>query len=147
MRIAGTHSLPMSPDRAWQLLNDPEVLARVTPGVKELEPDGPDRFKAELELAVGPVRGSFEGHVEVRDKQEPSELTLYVEGQGRAGGIVAKGRIKLAEGEGDGETLVNYEGDAQIAGRLAAVGSRLFSGVARRLATLFFQKLEEEESS
>ena len=145
MRIAGTHSLPMSPDRAWQLLNDPEVLARVTPGVKALEPDGPDRFKAELELAVGPVRGSFEGHVEVRDKQEPSELTLYLEGQGRSGGIMAKGRIKLVED--NGETLVNYEGDAQITGTLAAVGSRLFSGVARRLATLFFQKLEEEGSS
>ena len=145
MQIAGTHSLHMSPNRAWQLLNDPEVLARITPGVKKLEPDGPDRFKAELELAVGPVRGSFEGHVEVRDKQEPSQLTLHVEGQGRAGGIVANGRIKLAEDNGD--TLVNYEGDAHIAGRLAAVGSRLFSGVARRLATLFFQKLEEEGSS
>ncbi len=145
MQIAGTHTLPMSRDRAWQLLNDPEVLARVTPGVKKLEPEGPDRFKAKLELAVGPVRGSFEGHVEVQDKQAPSELTLYVEGQGRAGDIVAKGRIKLAED--NGKTLVNYEGDAQITGTLAAVGSRLFSGVARRLATLFFKKLEEEGSS
>ncbi len=145
MQISGTHKLPMSRDQVWQLLNDPEVLARVTPGVKELEPDGPDRFKAKLELAVGPVRGSFEGHVEVRDKQASSELTLYVEGQGRAGDIVAKGRIKLTED--DGETLVNYEGDAQITGTLAAVGSRLFSGIAKRLATLFFQKLEEEGSS
>ena len=145
MRIEGTHTLPMSRDRAWQLLNDPEVLARVTPGVKELEPDGPDRFKAKLELAVGPVRGSFEGRVEVRDKQAPSDLTLYVEGQGRAGNIVAKGRIKLAED--DGKTLVDYEGDAQITGTLAAVGSRLFSGVARRLANTFFQKLGEEGSS
>jgi len=145
MQIAGTYTLQISRDRAWQLLNDPEVLARVTPGVKELEPDGPDRFKAKLELAVGPVRGSFEGHVEMRDKQEPSELTLHVEGQGKAGGMVATGRIKLAEG--DGETPVDYTGDVQISGRLAAVGSRLFSGVARRLATLFFQKLEEEGSS
>ena len=145
MRIAGTHTLPMSRERAWRLLNDPEVLARITPGVKKLEPEGPDRFKAEFELAVGPVRGSFEGHVEVRDKQVPSELTLYVEGQGRTGDIVAKGRIKLAEDHG--KTLVDYEGDAQIAGILAAVGSRLFSVVARRLATLFFQKLEEEGSS
>ena len=145
MRIEGTHTLPMSRDRAWQSLNDPEVLARVTPGVKELEPEGPDRFKAKLELAVGPVRGSFEGRVEVRDKQAPSDLTLYVEGQGRVGNIVAKGRIKLAED--DGETLVDYEGDAQITGTLAAVGSRLFSGVARRLANTFFQKLGEEGSS
>ena len=145
MQISGTYTLQMTRDRAWQLLNDPEVLACVTPGVKELQPDGPDRFKAKLELAVGPVRGSFEGHVEVRDKQEPSELTLQVEGQGKVGGMVAKGRIKLAED--NGETLVDYTGDVQISGRLAAVGSRLFPGVARNLATLFFQKLEEEGSS
>ena len=132
----------MSRDRAWELLNDPQVLARVTPGVKKLEPDGPDQFKAKLELAVGPVRGSFEGRVEVRDKREPDELTLYVEGRGRAGEIRAEGRINLAQG--DGATTVHYEGDVQIAGTLAAVGSRLFSGVARKLATLFFENLEQE---
>jgi carbon monoxide dehydrogenase subunit G len=125
-------------------LNDPQVLARATPGVKTLVPDGEDRFKAELELGLGPVRGVFSGHVEVRDKQEPSDLTLRVDGSGGVGGVRAEGKLRLEEvGQ---ETLVHYQGSALVVGTLAAVGSRLFSGMARKLAAEFFENLRREGS-
>jgi carbon monoxide dehydrogenase subunit G len=119
-------------------------LARATPGVKTLVPDGEDRFKAELELGLGPVRGVFSGHVEVRDKQEPSDLTLRVDGGGGVGGVRAEGKLRLEEvGQ---ETLVHYQGSALVVGTLAAVGSRLFSGMARKLAAEFFENLRREGS-
>ena len=144
MQLSGTHRLALPRLRVWQLLNDPEVLARATPGVKTLVPDGEDRFKAELELGLGPIRGVFSGHVEVRDKQEPSDLTLRVDGGGGVGGVRAEGKLRLEEvGK---ETLVHYQGSALVVGTLAAVGSRLFSGMARKLAAEFFENLRREGS-
>ena len=142
MQLSGTYRLALSRLRVWQLLNDPQVLARATPGVKTLVPDGEDRFKAELELGLGPVRGVFAGQVEVRDKQEPSDLTLRVEGNGSVGGIRAEGKLRLEEA--GQETLVHYRGNALVAGTLASFGSRLFSGVARKLAAEFFENLQRE---
>ena len=144
MQLSGKHRLALSRLRVWQLLNDPQVLARATPGVKTLVPDGEDRFKAELELGLGPIRGVFGGHVEVCDKQEPSDLTLRVEGNGTVGGMRAEGKLRLEEA--GQETVVHYQGNALVAGTLAAVGSRLFSGMARKLAAEFFENLQREGS-
>ena len=44
MKVEGTYTLPAPRQRVWELLNDPAVLARATPGVKELQPQGNDVF-------------------------------------------------------------------------------------------------------
>jgi len=126
----------------WQLLNDPEVLARCTPGVTDMTAERQDLYRATLELGIGPVRGRFHGHLEVREKQEPSAMTLAVEGSGAPGGVKAVGRLELVE-EGD-RTVVHYQGEPQISGKLAAVGARLLTGVARKLAGQFFHNLDRE---
>ena len=37
----------------WDLLNDPEVLARITPGVDTLEQTGPGQYQAVLHIKMG----------------------------------------------------------------------------------------------
>ena len=144
MQLSGDYRLAMPRTRVWQLLNDAQVLARATPGVKSMVAEGENRFRAKLELSIGPVSGSFDGHVEVRDKREPSELTLYMEGDGGIGGIRAEGKLTLEDMEE--ETVIHYDGSVLVVGTLAAVGSRLFSGIARRLTAEFFQNLQREGS-
>ncbi len=142
MKVAGTHTIAASRARVWELLNDPEVLARATPGVTEMTAEGDGLYRATLELGIGPVQGRFEGHLEVTEKVEPEAMTLSVDGQGGLGGVRAVGRLELEE-EGD-TTIIHYEGEPQISGRLASVGARLLSGVAKKMAGQFFTRLEQE---
>lgn len=142
MKIAGTHTVSAPREVIWRLLNDPEVLARATPGVQGMEVEGEDRYRATMQLGVGPVKGSFAGHIAVTDKREPESLTLALDGSGGPGGVKAVGHLRLeAQGE---RTVIHYEGEPRISGRLAAVGSRLLSGVAKKLAGQFFSNLEKE---
>jgi len=129
----------------WALLNDPGVLARVTPGVKTLDPQGGDTYKATIELGVGPVKGAYDGKVSITDKTPPERMTLRVEGGGRPGTIRATGELRLEEQ--DGKTVVSYTGDAQITGLIASVGHRLIGGVARQMAGEFFKGVEKELQS
>ena len=145
MKVEGSHTIRAPREKVWRMLQDPDVLAKTTPGVKSMEREGEDRYRATLELGVGPVRGTFEGHVEITDKREPEAMTLAVEGQGGPGGVKAEGRLRLQE-EGD-STVVHYEGEPQISGRLAAVGGRLVGGVAKKLAGQFFERLDKEAQS
>ncbi len=142
MKVEGSYTLPAAREKVWALLNDPAVLARATPGVRALTPEGVDTYKATIEVGVGPVRGSYAGQVSIADKVPPERMTLKVEGGGRPGTIRATGELRLEEQ--DGRTIVHYTGDAQVTGLVASVGHRLMSGVARQMAAEFFKALERE---
>jgi carbon monoxide dehydrogenase subunit G len=142
MKVDGSHLIAAPRARVWQLLNDPEVLARCIPGADRLIPDGDDSYRATLKIGIGPVRGRFEGQLTISEKNEPEAMTLDVSGRGGPGGVRARGEIALEE-QGDG-TLIHYQGVPQLSGRLASVGARLLSGVAKRLAGEFFEHLERE---
>ncbi|HEU4798692.1 MAG TPA: carbon monoxide dehydrogenase subunit G, partial [bacterium] len=124
------------------LLNDPGVLARATPGIKKLDPEGVDVYKATIEVGIGPVKGAYDGKVSITDKVPPERMTLRVEGGGKPGTIRASGELRLEER--DGQTVVNYTGDAQITGLIASVGHRLIGGVAKQMAVEFFKAIERE---
>ncbi|MDQ7857638.1 MAG: carbon monoxide dehydrogenase subunit G [Armatimonadota bacterium] len=142
MKIEGEHLMPATREQVWRALNDPAVLTRATPGLKALVPTGPDAYDAEIELAVGPVRGAYAGKVRITDKRPPEAMTLIVEGGGRPGTIRATGALTL-EAQGD-QTLVRYVGDAQVTGVLLSVGHRLIPGVARQMAGEFFKAVARE---
>jgi carbon monoxide dehydrogenase subunit G len=59
VQIHGSSLVRAQRARVWTLLNDPDVLARCTPGLSRLVPDGEDRFAATFSIALGPVKGSF----------------------------------------------------------------------------------------
>jgi len=145
MRLEGTYTLDAPRDRVWELLNDPQVLARCTPGIKELEPTEGDTYKAAMEVGVGPVKGMFQGKVEVAERRAPEQITLRVQGGGSAGMVRAEGTITLRE-EG-GRTVLSYTGEAQVSGLIASVGQRMIGSVAKMLADQFFSNLIKEASA
>jgi carbon monoxide dehydrogenase subunit G len=144
MRIEGEYTIPAARDKVWIALNDPDVLTRATPGLKSLSPTGPNTYDAVIELAVGPVKGSYTGKARITDQTPPEKMTLIVEGGGRAGTIKATGALTLTAS--GGSTTVSYVGDAQVTGVLMSVGHRLFGGVAKQLAGEFFKAIEREVS-
>ena len=142
MKVEGEYTVAAPRERVWVLLNDPGVLQRATPGVKELQPIGEDTYRAVIELAVGPVRGTFEGKITITEKVPPERVTMIVEGSGRPGTLKARGDLQLVAQ--NGSTLVRYTGDAQVTGVLMSVGHRLFGGVAKEMAGKFFSALARE---
>lgn len=142
MKIEGHHVVPGSREQVWAALNDPAVLTRVIPGLKALTPKGEDAYDATIELAVGPVKGAYQGTAHITDKVVPEKMTLTVEGGGKPGTIKATSVLTL-ETQGDA-TLVRYASEAQVTGILLSVGHRLIPGVARQLAGQFFSGIERE---
>ena len=128
----------------WDLLNDPEVLARITPGVDTLEQTGPGQYQAVLHIKMGPINSTFNGALQVVDSKEPESYRLLIDVDGKIGQIAAEGHVRLAENHET--TTVEVEGGSQLTGRLASMGQRLLSGVARMFTNQFFKALEREVS-
>ena len=146
MKISGTYTLPLSQERAYAVMQDPEVLARAIPGCESLEKVGPDEYRMKMKMALASLSGAFEGKVRITEQTPPNSFRLVVEGTGRIGFVKGDGLLKLSAAEGGG-TEVAYEGDAQVGGTIAAVGQRLIDGTAKTMIKKFFDKLAAEAAS
>ena len=100
MHLEGSHQLAASPEAVWKLLNDPDVLAKLTPGLAELKPqEKEDSYEAVFQIKMGPINSGFKGTLEVRDKSEPLSYRLVIGVKGRIGTVDAEGTIALADAE------------------------------------------------
>ncbi|SFK81438.1 CoxG family protein [Shimia haliotis] len=126
----------------WAALTSAETLQACVPGAKEVTGSAEDGFEAVVTQKVGPVKATFKGNVVLSNMVEGTSLTLTGEGKGGAAGFAKGGAdVKLAATEGG--TLLSYEVDAKVGGKLAQLGSRLIDGFAKKMADQFFTNLQE----
>lgn len=140
MDIAGTYPFNAPPDRVWDLLMDPGVLASCIPGCERFEPTGEDRYAVTLTIGLAAITGTYSGTVVIVDKMPRTSYRLVVEGQGRPGFVKGSSGIVLrAEGT---TTMVDVTGTVQTGGPIARLGQRLIGGVAKMMMDRFFACLQ-----
>ena len=143
MKMNGEFRVPTDRETVWRALNDPEVLKECLPGCKEIEKTSDTEMTATLALKVGPVKATFAGGVTLSDLDPPNSYTLSGQGQGGAAGF-ASGEAKVRLEEDGGGTVLHYDVDAKVGGKLAQIGSRLIDSTAKKLAKQFFDSLAEK---
>ena len=137
MTMAGEASLPADRARVWTLLNDPDVLKASIPGCESLERTGENGFAAVAKVRIGPVAATFKGKVELSDVVPEVGYTIAGEGEGGMAGF-AKGAAKVSLADAPGGTLLRYDVEAHVGGKMAQLGARLIDGVAKSMADKFF---------
>lgn len=142
MEMSGEYTIPAPREKVWEALNDPEVLKQCIDGCQSLEQMSDTEFQAKVTAKVGPVKATFNGKVNLSDIDPPNGYTISGEGQGGVAGFAKGGAEVRLSGEGN-ETVLNYEANAEVGGKLASVGSRLVLGVAKKTADDFFSKFSD----
>jgi uncharacterized protein len=138
LKIGGSYTVPVERDRAYTLLQDPEILARCMPGCDHLTRIGEDEYEMKMKMVISSVQGLFGGKVRLSDQSPPDSFRLIVEGSGKVGFMKGEGLLTLAPVEAS--TEVKYEGDVQIGGMIAGVGQRLLDVTAKLIIKKFFEK-------
>lgn len=143
MQMTGEQRIAAPRQKVWEALNDPAVLAQCIPGCQSLEKDGDDRFVAVAEVRIGPIGARFRGNVQLSDLDPPSGYTITGSGNGGIAGNARGGaRVRLSDADG-GETLVSYDVEAEVGGRMAQLGGPIIDATAKNLAGKFFAKFGE----
>ena len=141
MKIQGEHRFTASREEVWKALLDPDVLSRTVPGSQGLERTGDNEFKGELTMKVGPVQGVFQGKVALENLDPPNGYTMKIDGRGAPGFVNGSGAIRLAD-DPSGGTVLHYDVDAQVGGRIAGVGQRLLDSSAKVITRQALEALD-----
>jgi carbon monoxide dehydrogenase subunit G len=101
-------------------------------------------MEAKVKLKVGPVKATFGGKVTLEDLNPPESYRIVGEGSGGVAGFAKGGATVRLEEDGPDATILHYDVDAQIGGKLAQLGARLIDSTAKRLAGEFFKTFGEQ---
>ncbi|NUQ37592.1 MAG: carbon monoxide dehydrogenase subunit G [Caldilineales bacterium] len=140
MELNGTYTFAAPPELVWDAIMDPEVLANILPGCESLEKVSDREYAGVLNVRVGPVQGKFSGAVLLSEMNHPESFHMDIDGKGAAGFVKGGGDAKLTFV--DGQTLLDYSGEAQVGGRIASVGQRLLDTSARSIVRQGLESLD-----
>jgi len=140
MKMSGSQIIQAPRGAVWKGLNDPKVLQQSIPGCESIESSSPTQMSAKVVLKIGPVKAAFRGAVTLSDIKAPVSYRISGKGEGGFAGFASGGAtVKLTENS-PSETLMEYDVDAQVGGKIAALGSRLIDSTASSLAEQFFTR-------
>ncbi|MGA7809559.1 xanthine dehydrogenase family protein molybdopterin-binding subunit [Bradyrhizobium sp.] len=138
----GNATVAASPEMVWKMLLDPATLQAVIPGCHGVDKVSDTQFRADVTIGIGPVKGRYKAEVILSNLDAPRAVTLGGSAEGTLGFGHGEGRITLTPD--NGRTLVRYEYDAAIGGKVASIGGRLLDGAARVIIGQFFSALARQ---
>jgi len=143
MQMSGTRQIAAPQAEVWRKLNDAEVLKRCIPGCESLEKTDDTNMKGVVAVKLGPMALRFNGDVQLSNIDAPKSYRLA--GSGKAGPAgFASGFADVKLEPKDGGTLLTYNVESTVGGRMAQLGARLIDATAAQLAGQFFDKFAAE---
>ena len=142
MELSAEYTFAQPPEVVWDALMNPDVLAGCIPGCRSMEPDGENRYRADVNIRVGPIGGQYSAVVALSELNPPNSYHMSIEGSGNIG--FANGTVAVTlTPSGNGGTTVHVDADSQVGGAVARVGQRMMGSVAKGMMDRFFGCLVE----
>lgn len=140
MDIVSSYTFNAPLERVWDALMDPGAISSCIPGCDGFEPDGEDRYKVTLTVAMAAITGTYNGTVQLTDKTPGQSYRLIMEGHGRPGFV--KGTSIIALRPAGTSIAVDVTAAVHAGGPIARLGQRLIGGVAKMMLDRFFACLK-----
>ena len=130
VRQSGEFEVEQGPQEVFALLSDPSRFGPLLPGFEGVETGGDDEWILKLRVGVSHLKGTAKVRLK-RSENDPPRHAAY-----RGHGSLLGGTVRLAARfslqPSGGGTAVDWNGEAQVAGRLAGMARGLLEPLARR---------------
>ena len=141
MKIGGELSVKAPRTAVFDALKDARFFASCVEGVQELTEIDPTHYTAIFETRIAYLKFRFSVTVEMTKAEPPDTIEGKVEGKpmGIVGRLTATATTTLIE-NGD-ETVIRYEIDSSLTGKLGSIGQPVMKSKAKDLEKEFAARL------
>src|SRR6266478_6132341 len=145
MEMDHSFTVPVPPERAWEVLLDVEKIAPCMPGATVEEFDG-EVVTGRIKVKVGPVSLTYRGTAKFIER-DPEAQVVVVEASGKetrgAGTASATVRASLEPEDSGNATKVSMHTTMNVTGRPAQFGRGVMVEVGGKLVEQFAQNLRQ----
>jgi carbon monoxide dehydrogenase subunit G len=120
MHMEGRFSVKAAREKVYDFLTDPQRVSRHMPDVTAVEIEDADHFTVKARVGISHIKGTMVMKLAIADRNPPIGTTVTGKGSGLASVVDMVTSFTLDEA--GGETVVNWTGDVNVAGKLAAFG-------------------------
>ena len=139
MHLDGRFTVNATQREVYDFLTDPRTVSAHMPDVKHVVIEDADHFTVTARVGVSHIKGDVVMKLAIKDRQPPVSTTVVGKGAGLASAVDMVARFTL-ESADSGETVVHWQGDVTISGKLAAFGPQgLLDRIARKNIDTFIE--------
>jgi|ERR1700692_267648 len=130
IRFSGEFEVKKKPEEVYDFLTDPGRFAPLLPEFQSLLVQDTTHFAVKVNVGISYIKGSADVRMELAEADRPRRA------QYKGQGAVAGGSVTMVAGFDLAETAlgtkVNWQGEAQIFGRLASVAGGLLEPLGKK---------------
>jgi carbon monoxide dehydrogenase subunit G len=142
MKFTGKIDVPAPRAAVFAKLRDAHFFASCVDGVQDLIEIDDRHYTATLETRVAYIKFRFAVSVEISEIDEPVRVAAKVEGSpaGMVGRLTATSAANLEEVSGG--TVVNYELEVALTGKLGSLGQPVLKSKAKEMERQFASRIQ-----
>ena len=143
MKVDGTRSFDAPRETVWGVLNSPERMAKLMPGVEsfDVKDDTHWRANVKIPLGLGGLRMTFD--FTKLEERHPEYAKLHAQGNGVGAIVSMDTAFDLAEADGGG-TEMKWEADVKIAGPVGSMGQRVLQPIVNQQVNSVLSALDKQ---
>ena len=143
MRVEGTRTFEAPRETVWEVLNSPERMAKLMPGVEsfDVKDDAHWRANVKIPLGLGGMRMTFD--FTKLEERQPEYAKLHAKGNGVGAIVSMDTAFDLAEADGGG-TQMKWQADVKIAGPVGSMGQRVLQPIINQQVNSVLGALDKQ---
>ena len=130
MKLDGTRTFAAPRETVWEVLNSPERMAELMPGVESFDVKDDRHWSANVKIPLGLGGLRMAINFEKLEERQPEFARLSAKGTGVGALMNMQTSFELGE-EGEG-TAMRWEADVRIAGPVGSMGQRVLQPIVNQ---------------
>jgi len=142
MHYDGSFEVASNRGRAYEFATDPSKITAIFPDVSDVSIDDAEHFSMKAKVGVSFIKGVMDVRCVIAEKRPAEFVKLKISASGLGSAVEMESGFHL-EDAGNGGTLVRWTADANVAGLMVRVGSRLMDSVAEKYINRIVDALKQ----
>jgi carbon monoxide dehydrogenase subunit G len=142
MRVEGTKSLDAPRETVWEVLNSPEQMAKLMPGVESFDVQDDTHWRANVKIPLG--LGGLRMSIDFTKLEERRPEFAKLHAQGNGVGAIMNMDTAFHLTENGGATEMKWEADVKIAGPVGSMGQRVLQPIVNQQVGNVLAALERQ---